>query len=998
MVNSVHSFLRKIIPQRESISEHNHTDENEQKDLASYSSPVTSVSATPKSYTGELSGPDDSVPSTTRADISACNDILEQGITSNIATVALDDWGYPDFNDQEDINKFSGKYLSVLLKNYSPGGILSESPLVSIRANPVPKVDESDFSEYIRQVSMLYIAMEENLVNGYNFNVSANVEDGPSSPVSMEYYSEKYEVASNEIFKNDIENIPAIMASMERQLSTVNGELQELLERRYGHVREACTSVEELYKRFLDVTNLINNIRIDLEGGKVVVDETTTEQAEKPPLIDKGELECILESGVERKRSLENMLRDLHTLCSIAQMPEYIQGLSDSSGLALANIIRGYVLNYIGSELSHFKLAQSVASVISEAMSNVERVAETKFINLARIALVELSEFESLNDGVDHLNVFLKQLHQPLIALLNASSLQHALDTLEQLSADSKATFKYKSYENWDELYSDFGIYSTKVIKFVFLSHVWGCMIMRRVICIELSKTKGEYLLSPEESNKLIRKILSIIQDRQSDLPQTENMASLSHISTIIRGTISLPEICGDKMDFGAIFENGIQNEGTTHKRKGAEAVDATEEGPYVGYVETLMRIISSVTCNTVKEFAGHFQLQCRLTADSEIHEFVDFIDRVKDLKGLYGTLLSEIHTKGLFDAMLSEVVSRELKAECHSQNQVCFDFSGIFGTAYAAESLYKCKKLANQALQSIASSCLEPLKLSNIISLQKVMADEKWEEYKSHDLSDEQSESSFALVGSSFIIDERLRFYHLLADVAPSFFDDIMQDCVQLVALYNSMLDAETSVLQSPGTELDSPTIIKLCLMAESLRYFSMRVIQVLQKASTAKANHDTMYGQCEEDESLEKDGKAMSSESVAEKCSDDLETLKQRNMHIVSTDIGMKMRSHMIIWVLQSPDVTYDDTALRDMINVVQESVDLISAIMKDVTDVQMIFEVAFQQLNGSIPKEEIANELTDYFRDSCTELITGLSHNTCIKLEVFWLAETLSNELFS
>lgn len=998
MVNLVPSLLRKIVTPRSSTFESNAFRRSESVD--SHDSPV-SLSAGPNSPSVRSvceGGYEEPCTPICSEHVVLKGNLFEEGVTSNIATIALGDWGYPIIGSAQGELKISGKYFKGLLRNCVNSidpleGFIAVSP-----ASRIPKVEESDFAEYLRQVSTLYGTMEGESVLGEKSDPCGTAEDTSDSHVPKEYYSESYDIAKNRLFQQELDNIPTILSSLELQLKTVNGELQELLERRYTHVHEASISVEELHKRFLDVTTQINGIRIDLDGGSASSDGATGTHRAAISTFNKEELDGILLSGIERKRILQGMLSQLQLLRAIAAVPEHIQSIADSNGLAVANIVRDYMVHYLETELSSFRIAQTVASVLGETASTVVRVAETKFINLALVAIVEVCNSTDISEGIESLKAILNQLSQPLIALVHASSMEVALVTLAVTSKDSKAIFTYGEYDTWSDLMAAFERHGNKLITFLFLLHVWGCMLLRRVFCAERSPAHSRKIITAEEAVALIKKLLLIIQDRAASVSQHGNMATVSQISALISNSITLQSFCDDDMDYASIYDKGLEDDAASNQNNFSDDTEGDHTSSFANYVASVKGTMDGVAMKTFEDFVRHLVISCNIAIDFEVKEFAAFIEHLKAFSLRYEQLLKDIQARDLLFSMVRIGLSRELESHASVEGSTASVMLDTLNEDSNAEEdiHYRLRELADQAILSIGISCLEPLKLGNITKVQKALAEETWDEFHIH--SSPLYDESFALVKSASAIDERLNLYSLLIDASPSCREDATQDCIQLVSLYHSLLDAEISVLQSSETDLDDAVMHKACLMAESLRYFSRRVVNVAGEASTSV---DTVCHNIESSTELSSGDDGSSRQGYytsVEKCSDDIESLKQRLLHILSTDIGNKMKRCMVMWVLQPTDSPYDDTGLQEMIQVVQKSVDVISVVLKDVTDVQMVFEIAFQQLHASIRRDAIEVERIDEFRDSCMEFITRLSHNICIKLEICWLADTISNELFS
>ncbi|GIX62256.1 TelA-like protein [Babesia caballi] len=997
MVKLVPGFLKKIIVQKGTGAEHDGFRRGESSESTSSSAAGVAVDRSRVVSALEAPGSREGADHTAEEDVFQKDDSFEHGITSNIATIALSDWGYPVYDDSREEGIFSGKYLTGLLRNCVPSGDPLEDFIGASRTKLVPKVEESDFAEYIRQVSVFYATMNEepSLSEGAG---GTNSSGAPSEThVSKEYYSEDYVVANNDVFREELDHIPAVMSSLEAQLEAVNGELQEMLERRYAHVHEACTSVEELHTRFLDVTKQIDRIRADLEGEAARAAATQDESSAAAP-IEKEELDDVLKSGIARKKDLQIMLGYLQMLRAITSIPEYIQGIADSNGIAIANIVSGSVVSYLRDELGKFQLAQSIASVISETIANMERVAETKFVNLALIALTELGGSSDVTSAVYSLGQSFDQMQQPLIALMNASRLRGALETLTLASEASKAAFRYERGGTWGERLDAFDRQRSALLGYLFLSQVWGCMVLRRILCVAMTK-RGSQLLAPGESATLVQRILSLIQDRLSSATPRGNMATVSTISALASRAVVLPSLCDDQMDYSEVYETGVVKGGLLSNEEVSEPLNAGGIDDFMNYVASVKRIVDTAAVNTFDEFTRHMVLSCNFGSDFDVAEFISFVEGCKTLKGLYKRLLVDINAKSIFSAMLVASLEGEGQSQEHgaaSTAAVLADVKPKLANLESGTAL-KFRELAGRAVRATGDSCLEALKLGNIVTVQNALANETWDDFDTRTYAVEQGEVQFALVKSCAMIDERLDLYLVLAEALPSTGESASQDCIQLMELYHSLMDTEASNEQSAEAER-GVNIRRSCLWAEALRYFSHRVSDVVNNtvnAMSAAAETDAReHALSTEDLSV----RCKSLYGAAQKCSDNLQSLRQRILQTVVNEVSNEMVEPLTEWALQSADAAYDDKGLKDMIQVVQKSVDVIAEVLKDQADVQTVFEMAFQQMHTAIPREKISEERKEDFRDSCSELITELSHNACIKLQIFSLADTLSNELFS
>ncbi|GBE62671.1 ADP-ribose pyrophosphatase, putative [Babesia ovata] len=927
----------------------------------------------------------------------AKGDLLQRGITSNIATIALGEWGYPVYEDCRDDSFFSGKYFTGFLRNYVTSSDPLEDFISASRTKLIPKVEESDFAEYIRQISVFYATMNEDAPSCEGAE-GANRQSTPSEVhVPREYYSEGYVLSKNVVFKEEVERIPEIMSTLEAQLEAVNCELQEMLERRYVHVHEACTSVEELHNRFLDVTKQINRIRMDLEGettrGSIMKSLSTTP-------IKKEELDAILQKGISRKKELQTMLEYLQMFRAIIALPEYIQGIADSNGIAVANFLSQSVVNYLCDELGKFKLAHSVAGVVSESILNLKRVAETKFINIALVALIDLGDTSDVKGSIDSLKTMLDQMHQPLIALLDASMLRDAMETLTLACKGAKATIGYEKYETWPELMKAFEGHKCTLLSYFFLSQVWGCMVLRRMLCVERMRQDKTLSRKSNESVKLAEKVLSVVQDRMSSTTPVGNMTTVSTISALVSKTVVLPPLCIDEIDYWSVYQSGIRIDSNSDKSKGPDSVDADLTDALASYVASIKHIVDTASKNSFDDFANHVVLTSNFKAEFDAGDFVNFVESCKALKTQYERLQVDIKAMYMFPSMILHTLDSEWRSDEHSKLNTSPGITAIKSILpnLDCDITYEFRAIVDRVIKSLGVSCLEVLKSNNVTCVQSALAEETWDEPYTYSYPTAEGDMPFVLMKSCASLDERLNLYLLLAEALPCTGECASQDCTQLMEVYHSMIDAEASMLHFQEADIDSSTMRKACLMAEALRYFSPRITDVVKNTinamSAAVVAHAYEATACPAD----LDAKCKDLHEAAGQCSDNLKSLKHRMLQTISNEISSKMARQMTIWVLQPPDSCYDDKALHDMIQIVQNSVDVVSEVLRDVADVQFVFANAFKQLHTVIPCEDINEQLKEDFRDSCAELITKLSHNTCIKLEIFSLADTLSNELFS
>ncbi|CDR96176.1 TelA-like protein [Babesia bigemina] len=927
----------------------------------------------------------------------AKGDLLQRGITSNIATIALGEWGYPLYEDCRDDSFFSGKYFTGFLRNYVTSSDPLEDFISASRTKLIPKVEESDFAEYIRQISVFYATMNEDAPSGDGAE-GADRQAAPSEVhVPREYYSEGYVLSKNDVFKEEVERIPEIMTTLEAQLDAVNCELQEMLERRYVHVHEACTSVEELHNRFLDVTKQINRIRMDLEGETT---KGTIMKSLSTAPIKKEELDAILQKGISRKKELQTMLEYLQMFRAIIALPEYIQGIADSNGIAVANFLSQSVVNYLCDNLGKFKLAHSVAGVVSESILNIQRVAETKFINIALVALIDLRDTSDMKSSIDSLKTMLDQMHQPLIALTNASMLRDAMETLTLACKGAKAAIGYEKYDTWTELAKSFEGHKSRLLSYFFLSQVWGCMVLRRMLCVERMRQDKTLSMESTESVKLAEKVLSVVQDRMSSTNPVGNMTTVSTISALVSKTVVLPPMCMNDIDYWSIYQSGIRTDSNLNKTKGSDSIDADISDVLAAYVASIKHIVDTASKNSFDDFANHVVLTSNFKAEFDVSEFINFVESCKALKTQYERLQVDIKAMYLFPSMILRTLDNEWRSDKHSKMVLSPGITAIKSILPDEDRdiTYEFRAIVDRVIKSLGVSCLEVLKSNNVTCVQSALAEEIWDAPYAHSYSTADGEVPFLLMKSCASIDERLNLYLLLAEALPCTGECASQDCTQLIEVYHSMIDAEVSMLHFQEADIDSSTMRKACLIAEALRYFSHRITDVVKNTinamSAAVVAHAYEPNACPAD----LDAKRKGLHEAAGQCSDNLKSLSRRMLETISNEIGSKMARQMNFWVLQPSDSCYDDKALHDMIQIVQNSVDIVSKVLMDVADVQFVFANAFKQLHTVIPVEDINEQLKEDFRDSCAELITRLSHNTCIKLEIFSLADTLSNELFS
>ncbi|GFE52677.1 golgin subfamily A member 3 protein, putative [Babesia ovis] len=924
-------------------------------------------------------------------------DLIGHGITSNIATIALGDWGYPVYEDRRQDGVFCGRYFAGLLRNY----VSSSDPLESFagvsRSKLIPKVEESDFAEYVRQISVFYAMMDGDTAKCDNSDDTQEKHVPNETQIPKEYYSETYVMEKNEVFKRELESIPEIMSSMEAQLEAVNGELQEMLERRYVHVHEACTSVEELHARFLDLTKQINRIRADLEGETARV--VSTQNAQKNEITVEEEVDTILQRGIARKKDLQIILGHLQLLRAITALPEYIQGLADSHGIAVANIVGTCSIKYLYGDVGKFKLAKSMASVLNETIANLESVAETKFVNLALMALMELGNSNDMAATVGALKTTFNQMQQPLIALMNANTMRGALETLRTTANVSRKVFQYDKPEGWYDFMESFEKHKSKMLSYLFLLQVWGCMILRQILCIQRMKRRDSEMLRPDESATLIQKILSIIRETLSSTTPRGNLTTASPISLLIKKAIVLPCICDDRFDYASIFDSQSLDEVVLVDGNESDLINLNLIDEFLEYCEAVKQTIDEIAKNTFADFAREMVHLYSWKDDAEVQDYLNFIEGCKTFKANYDRLLIDISANDVFCSMLWST----LEAEWMEHNRSTTNDNWLVGiktglSAFAENVHGQFRKTAEQSVRRVGLSCLEALKLGNMVAVQYALGKETWDKRYTQMCKIDQEETSFTLVTSCATLDERLNLYPIFAEASPLIGESLAQDCTHLMEMFHSLLDAEVSGVEFSDFEIDQQAMRKSCLMAEALRYFSHRVMDVTTKILNNASYALTADEHSEPVASEELESKFKDLYGAAQKCSLDIESLKHRTLQMVSNYIRNQLKQRVERWISQPSSVAYHDGEVIAIIRIIQECVDTTADILKDVTDVQLIFEMAFQEVHTDLRPESLDEARKEDFRDSCAELITQLSHNTCIKLEICCLADTLSNELFS
>ncbi|EDO05119.1 hypothetical protein BBOV_I000250 [Babesia bovis T2Bo] len=920
---------------------------------------------------------------------------LELGITSNISTIALRDWGCPVYDEIREEGVFTGKYFTGFLRNYVASGDHSDALQASNKSKVIPK-EEFDFTEYISQVSVFYSMMEEGINDAQNTD-SINENHLPSEThVPKEYYSEDYQVEKNEVFRKELECIPEVMSSMEAQLETVNAELQEMLERRYIHVHEACTSVEELHARFQDLTQQINRIRADIESETALTNtptrNTTNADVEK-------ELDSVLQNGIARKKDLQILLGYLQELRGITALPEYIQSVSESHGIAIANIVATCSIKYLYGDAGKFKLAKSMASVLNDTIANLERVAETKFVKLALMALLELGNNNDVTTSIELMKTSLRHMQQPLVALMNATTLRDALSTLRTTSNVSRNTNKIGKFDNWYSFADTFEKQKVALLAYLFLCQVWGCMILRQILCVQRMKRRDAEILQPEESTMLIQKILHVIRETLCPTSPRGNLTANSPINRLITKAIVLPTTCEDAFDYASYFECQSMDEVILDSGIDTDIANISLVDEYLGYCASIKNIVDDISKNAFADFASQMILYCTWKEEREVQDFVTFIEGYKTFRTKYDRLLAEINANDVFFSMLWQT----LETEWNEHKSHAVESNWLPGIKNGLANLEKSRNtqlgsIVEDNSRKVGMSCLESMKVGNMVAVQNAFVRETWDKYKTSIYAMEQDEEMFSLVTSCTALDERLNLYPFLAEALPDVADAVAQDCVHLVEMFHSLVDAEVSSLEFSPIELDYTLVRKSCLMAEALRYFSHRVIDVVTKALNNASESINTYERSATVVSEELESNFKDLYQGAQKSSDDMESLKQRLLHMLSEAISLQLKQHVTLWVSQRHSEAYHDGEVKKIIHIIQQSVDVISDIIKDPTDVQLVYEMAFQHVHVGVNPGNIEDERKEYFRDSCADIITQLSHYTCIKLEICCLADTLANELFS
>ncbi|ORM42050.1 uncharacterized protein BXIN_0901 [Babesia sp. Xinjiang] len=995
MVRLVPEFLKKII-----VHKGSNTRPNSPNVLAASDSTHTSLTEGTldgaSSVKAVVSANDHKTPDTADS-IVFKGDVIEHGITSNIATIALGDWGYPVYEDRRDEGIFYGKYFAGLLRSYVVNGDPLDCIIAASRSKLIPKVEESDFAEYVRQISVFYAMMGEDTTNCENLKTTKDKDVPSDTHIPKDYYSDTYVIEKNDVFRKELDCIPDILSSMEAQLEAVNGELQEMLERRYVHVHEACTSVEELHVRFLELTKQINRMRADLEGE--TSEMKAVHNAPSKEISMEAELDSILQSGIARKKDLQIILGHLQMLRAIVALPEYVQGVADSRGIAVANLVGNCVIKYLHGDVWKFKMVQSIVSVVKETVTNLERVAETKFVNLALVALMEFGGSADIPASVEALRAAINQIKQPTTALMNASMIEVALQTLKTASHVSRPIFHYEECDNWYELMDSFEKHRTSLLTYIFLSQVWGCMILRQILCVKNMKRTDDQTQETDSYGLLVQRVLSAIRDCLSSTAPHGNLATVPASYQLVNKLAELPGLCEDKFNYGSFLETQVTDDIHPIKVTNSEPVDFEGVEEFLRHCALIKHIVDEVVQTIFADFAQHMILLYKWKTDFAVSDVLSFIEGSKTFMMKYRRLLNDINRKYVFCPMLLRTLEDEWVA--HTQKTSPDDwFAGVKAGISNLGKLATCKfsETVEAAVQNIGLSCLEAIILGNIVGLQTSLGKETWDEYYTQQYVVEKEELSFTLPKSCVMVDERLNLYLVIAQSLPAVAEGASYDCLQAMKMFHSLMDAEVSGIEFSDLGVDVLVMRKSCLIAEALRYFSHRVNDVVVNAlkSISAAFTSDEYGTTLASPELESRSNKLYDDT--KKCVDDLESLKQRILHIVSKYIGNKLRRKVETWISHPSDAPYEDSEVNDIIQIIQKSLDTITEILKDVTDVQLAFEMAFQQVHQGLKRDAIDAQRKEEFRDSCAKLITQLSHNTCIKLEICCLADTLSNELFS
>ncbi|EKX73475.1 conserved hypothetical protein [Theileria equi strain WA] len=941
MVRLVPSFLKNVIPGVYSSTEEstNNTEQDEGTRSSEAPPPITPIKD---------------------------KEALE--VTTNIATIALIDWGPPKLGTSTRTEDSGSRSI---FNFFGTSENLSTS-----RTCKVPKVQESDFALYIQQIGDVVLQGTMQPLDSV-IVPSHGQADATSDKVQKKYFEESYQLSGNKVFQLGLEQVPESIAHLESQLNTVNMQLSDLVGTHLRHVSNSFSCVGEVKDCFFNAKEKLNGIRCTF-------DSVQAHLYSSPTSCDAPESDNALPQILAKRKEIRGIISKLETLKAIVSTPDYIQGIVDISNIALAHIFCTLTINYF-NDLSKFTLVNSVALVIKDTIANLERVADAKFIDLVNYTFTECFISPNVDDV---LSSTLGKIEPILIVLIMENSLKSSLQTLEIMY----------SRTGEDKTPSSFPKDTLECIR---NAYKWYTKLVQRIVCISLMHSEGKYKQSQNESKRIVEQVFLVMHKGNINTTQCD-YSTLLKATTILKELFKLPEVC--------IFQSARENEEVLGSTPNSEAS-----------IEIIITSIRSLKVVLDELVTRHLV--------SSLHAFCTQSNSVESADALYSSLELLDDSFGL---VIDEIKLMEESCMETTCNIICREYIQHFIAdpeplvSTCRELLTKEDRvqmystLFREKINYTGKILVESLYAECLGNVHNDLLGEDWTSYQDLHYDCNGTIKPFKLSNTVRNMYEQLKVCQKVCKMFPDNIE-LLSRCINTFAHYNTLMEMQID---------ETGTVRKFCLILESLRFFTFLIPQfikdVISVDTTANEEleyHESLVGLGSNAEKCvvelrrlyKRALEALSGQMFATftplilewifydaaDTNDYLEntfTIESMETAKESFTSSISSASHVSNEDFIETDFLAENgnSGIEPFITAIKEAFEEISDILGNLDDLRYIFKTVFDKLLIVVTSQDPPIEKSDRFSNDCTKILTGLLHCTQIKLETFAFANALSNEL--